>query len=101
MFPFPSVTVNVTVYVPDADGTQLNETTLPGAEHPVGNPVHAYAYGAAPPVAPVVEIVTVCPASTGFGLALTVPALNTGSTTNVNVPVTTLPFPSVTATDTV
>ena len=100
-FPFPSVTVTVTAYVPEADGVQLKETTFPGGAHPVGNPDQAYVYGVAPPVAPVVEIVIVCPASAGFGFTVTSPALNAWSTTSVSAPVTRLPFVSVTVNVTV
>jgi hypothetical protein len=80
---------------------QLNDVTLPGNPQPDGNHDHAYVYGPKPPVAPVVEIVIVWPSSTGFTVAETAPAPSVGSTVSVNVPVTALPFPSVTVSITV
>ena len=98
VFPFPSVTVSITVYgeLESSLGVQLNDAAV--LLHPSGSPVHAYVYvpGPVPPVAPVVEIVVAWPTSTGLCVADTVPADSVGSTVNVNDAVAVFPFPSVT-----
>jgi len=103
VFPFPSVTVRVTVYgLPECDvGLQLNDAAV--LLHPAGSPVHAYVYVPAPvpPVAPLVEIVVVWFTSTGFTVAEAVPADSAESTVNANVVVAVFPFPSVTVNVTV
>jgi hypothetical protein len=98
LFPFPSVTVRVTVYgLPECDvGVQLNDAAV--LLHPAGSPPQAYVYvpGPEPPVAPLVEIVVVWFTSTGFRVAEAAPADNAGSTVNANDAVAVFPFPSVT-----
>ncbi len=62
---------------------------------------YVYVPAPVPPVAPLVEIVVACSASTGLIVADTVPADNAGSTVNMNDAVAVFPFPSVTVSVTV
>jgi hypothetical protein len=74
-FPFMSVTVTETGYVPAAFGVQVKLDVFPG-EHPdpEGRPDQTYVYGGVPPLADS-ENIAGEPARSGFGMAVGVAAL--------------------------